>query len=97
MDWLRRHTEEGPAARARALLAINPGTPTPEGAFSYVGFKGGSEPGVMSLAWLLGADSGDWFAVAATWNNSEETLDETRFVGLASRALFLLAKGRTRE
>ena len=54
MDWLWRHTEQRPAARARALLAINPGAPTPEGAFSYVGFKGGSEPGVMNLTWLLG-------------------------------------------
>ena len=59
-----------------------------------MGFKGGSEPGVLNLSWLLRAQAGGWYAVAATWNDPEQTLDEARFVGLASRALFLLARGQ---
>ncbi len=91
MDWLRRHTLTPPASRARALLAIQPGSTSPAGAFPFVGYKGGSEPGVLNLTWLLQARTGAWYAIAATWNDPAAALDTARFSVLAGRALFLLA------
>jgi hypothetical protein len=42
-----------PNEQARRLLSTNPGIPDMQGLWSYIGFKGGSEPGVMGLAWYL--------------------------------------------
>jgi hypothetical protein len=41
------------AAPALRALALNPGVSIDRGAFTYVGFKGGSEPGVLTTSWLL--------------------------------------------
>ncbi|HEY0710516.1 MAG TPA: serine hydrolase [Polyangia bacterium] len=43
-------TAAAPAIRA---LALNPGLPVDRNTFSYVGYKGGSEPGVLTFSWLL--------------------------------------------
>lgn len=93
MDWLRRNTAEGAGARAREILAINPGLPGAVGGFRYAGFKGGSEPGVMNLSFLLEDDAGSSYALAATWNDPKAALDERKFASIISRALSLLAKG----
>ena len=92
LDWIRVHTEKGPASRARGLLAINPGISIPRDTFSYAGFKGGSEPGVLSLNWILQTPSDSWFVLSFTWNNPDAPVGETRLLGLASRAMHLLAK-----
>ncbi len=50
MDWLRRHGDE----TARGIMAINPALGAQlRGEFAYVGYKGGSEPGVLNLTWLV--------------------------------------------
>ncbi|HVI99785.1 MAG TPA: serine hydrolase [Sphingomonas sp.] len=93
MDWLRRHTESGPAAEARRILGINPGIPADTAAqWAYVGFKGGSEPGVLDLTLLLQAKSGGWYVLSGTWNNPDAAVSEGRFVGLISRAATLAAE-----
>jgi beta-lactamase class A len=38
---------------ASRILAINPGIRDSGGIWSYVGFKGGSEPGVLGLSWYV--------------------------------------------
>jgi hypothetical protein len=43
--------------RALQTLAINPGIDIDRAAFRYVGFKGGSEPGVLTTSWLLQRES----------------------------------------
>jgi beta-lactamase class A len=92
MDWLRRNTEEGPAAEARAILGKNSGIgPVAAGAWNYVGFKGGSEPGVISMTFLLQARNGGWYALSGSWNDSVAAVDEGRFVGLMRRAVELAA------
>lgn len=90
LDWLRRHTERGPGAPGRGLMAINSGlTFGPE--WSYVGYKGGSEPGVLNMSYLLRRKDGRWYALSATWNDSSAALDEARFFGLVQRAAHMLA------
>jgi len=92
MDWIRRNTETGPAAEARRILAMNPGVgPATAGAWGYVGYKGGSEPGVVSMSFLLQARSGAWYALSASWNNAAAAIDDGRFIALMSRAVELAA------
>jgi beta-lactamase class A len=87
MDWLRVNGDD----EARAILAINPGlAPQIQGAFAYVGYKGGSEPGVISLTWLVRDRAGGWFAVSGIWNNPAAAVDPIRFAGLMARAVQLL-------
>lgn len=84
MDWLRRNADD----TARAIMAINPAID--RRGFSYVGYKGGSEPGVINLTWLARTESGQWYAVAGTWNNPAAPVEEQRFLGLMRRAVQLL-------
>lgn len=87
MDWLRRNGD----ARTHEILAINPGlAPTAADDFAYLGFKGGSEPGVINLTFLAGGKDGAWHAASGSWNNPAAKVDELKFVTLLGRALALL-------
>lgn len=74
----------------RSILAINPGIGSIKSNWTYVGFKGGSEPGVISLNFLLQSKTGDWFTLTMVWNNPAAAVSETQFIVLAQRALALL-------
>ena len=87
MDWLRLHAD----ATAKAILAISGGLPQQaRAALHYAGFKGGSEPGVANLTYLVQTRSGAWYAVSAGWNNPAAPVDANRLAGLAARAIQLL-------
>jgi hypothetical protein len=87
LDWLRRSGD----STALDLLSINPGLgPALAGDFAYFGFKGGSEPGVLNMSFLLRSRAGRWMAVSATWNNPAAPLDEPRFAALMSRLVGLM-------
>lgn len=91
LDWIRRHTENGPAAQARAILAANPLIgPRAAAEWGYVGFKGGSEPGVVATSLLLQRRSGEWLAVSAAWNDPVHRVNDGRFVSLIVRLAALL-------
>ncbi|HXH16715.1 MAG TPA: serine hydrolase [Sphingomonas sp.] len=76
----------------RAILAINSGTdPAIAARFRYVGFKGGGEPGVITLNYLVQAKDGRWYAATGNWHRSDGPVNEARFAGLMGRALALLA------
>ena len=93
MDWLRLHTQSGPAAEVRDILSINHGIPADAAAtWAYVGYKGGSEPGVLDMTLLLQAKDGGWYALSGAWNNADAALAEGRLVGLIARAAALAAE-----
>src|SRR5262249_8578586 len=69
MRWLVTESAGGEASQAREILAINPGIPAVKEKWKYVGFKGGSEIGVMNLTLLLQSSSGKWFVISATQND----------------------------
>jgi hypothetical protein len=95
MDWLRRNTEGPKGADARAVLSKNPGIAPPATAkWQWVGYKGGSEPGVLNLTLLLQAKSGDWYVLTGSWNDPAQSLEDARFVTLISRAAELAAPAR---
>ncbi|MEE4315806.1 MAG: serine hydrolase, partial [Erythrobacter sp.] len=57
---------------ALEILAVNPSmSQAMRGEWTYVGYKGGSEPGVLNLSWLLRDDAGEWVVVSMSWNNPQ--------------------------
>lgn len=77
-----------------AAMAINNGVgPAAAADWRYLGYKGGSELGVLSMS-LLGQRKADgrWFVVTASWNNPAAEVDAALFVGLVTRLLALAAK-----
>lgn len=91
MDWLRRNTEGPGGGDARAILSKNPGIGPVAGKWQWVGYKGGSEPGVMNMTLLLKAKTGDWYVLTGSWNDPAQAVSEGRFAGLISRAAELAA------
>lgn len=92
MSWIKRNTDKEKDNRTRNILSINPGTSISKDKWAYAGYKGGSEPGVMNMTYLLRSSSGDWYVLSCGWNNSKAALDETKFAGMVSRAIQLLEK-----
>jgi hypothetical protein len=87
MDWLRLHADDS----AKAILGISAGLPQQaRAALQYAGFKGGSEPGVANLTYLIQTRAGAWYAVSVGWNNVAAPVDANRLAGLAARAIQLL-------
>ena len=72
------------------IMAINPSaTPAIKANWPYAGFKGGSEPGVMNLTWLLTDKAGRDWVLTLGWNNPAAALDEGKLEGIAQRILLL--------
>ncbi len=74
------------------VMAVNPSMndATAEN-WDYVGFKGGSEPGVLNLSWLLRSEADEWWVVSMGWNNPEASLNTQEFELLSMRAISLAA------
>ena len=90
MQWLRGASAKDKTARG--VLGINRGLQWPDDQWSYVGYKGGSEPGVLNLTWLAKRKDGPWFALSAGWNNPAAALDDDKFVELVQGIILLLEK-----
>ncbi|MBJ7440402.1 MAG: serine hydrolase [Sphingopyxis sp.] len=79
---------------AMAAMAINPGVnPGATRDWTWLGYKGGSELGVISMS-LLGQrkSDGKWFVVTASWNNPAAPVATDTLIGLVTRLLALAAK-----
>ncbi|MEP9361183.1 serine hydrolase [Sphingomonas sp. KR3-1] len=89
MDWLRRGTEANPDARA--ILSKNPGmAPDAAARWQWIGFKGGSEPGVMNMTYLLQAKDGAWYVVTGSWNDPAKEVEQGHFAALLGKAAELV-------
>ena len=64
---------------------MNPGLNIPRENLVYAGYKGGSEPGVLSMTWLLRNKKSEWFCLSASWNNEKDNLGQSEFTGLMQR------------
>jgi beta-lactamase class A len=79
---------------AMSVMAINNGVgPAAAADWRYLGYKGGSELGVLSMT-LLGERKrdGKWFVVTTSWNNPDAAVSTETMVGLVTRLLALAAK-----
>ncbi len=73
------------------ILSANPGVVVDEAAWPRLAFKGGSEPGVLALAWHATRADGEEFVIVGILNDPDAPLDEVTAVLLAQRAFELLA------
>ncbi|MEQ1550182.1 serine hydrolase [Sphingorhabdus sp.] len=72
----------------RDIMAVNSGIgPAAAGKWRYLGYKGGSEPGVISMSFLTQSKAGDWYAISGSWNNPAKDIDNAQFVSLMTRLL----------
>jgi Beta-lactamase enzyme family len=75
------------------VMAVNPGLPAATAAkWGYVGYKGGSEPGVISMSYLLHSKSGHWFAVSGSWNDPANAVDDFKFNSMMTRLVQTIEK-----
>ena len=87
-----RHIEQRPGmAQVGSILRKNPGIHYDPKVWKSVGFKGGSEPGVMTLTLLLERTDGRWFVLSAGWTNETELLEEQRLVEMVTKGMEMLA------
>ena len=72
------------------ILAINPSaTAGIKANWGYIGFKGGSEPGVLNLTWLLRDKAGRDWVLTLGWNNPDANIDAGVLESIAQRILLL--------
>ena len=87
LDWLRTDGGDKPMA----IMAVNPGVePALAARFAYLGYKGGSEAGVIAMNFLVRTRAGRWFAVTGHWNDTAKPVENLTFATLMSRALGLV-------
>ena len=71
---------------ARDVMAVNSGIGQAAAAkWRYLGYKGGSEPGVISMSFLAQSKAGEWYAISGSWNDPAKDVDNTAFVQLMTR------------
>ncbi|MDP9035898.1 MAG: serine hydrolase [Myxococcota bacterium] len=93
MAALKGYGEKPATKSVLDVLALNPGIPAPAGLFAYVGFKGGSEPGVLDLTWLLRrASDQSWAFFSVGWNDANKPINEDRAAYVAGAGRALLAR-----
>jgi beta-lactamase class A len=89
MDQLRR-SENVPGLKE--MLAITQPFEVDEQVWPYVGFKGGSEAGVLNFTLLLRHRQGKWYALSITWNHPEQVKEEGHLRELVERIIRLLGR-----
>lgn len=78
---------EADDAATLAILGINPSmVGSAQEAWDYIGYKGGSEPGVLNLSWLMRDKSEQYYTLVMSWNDPDHDFDKTSFELLAQRA-----------
>jgi hypothetical protein len=61
---------------ARDVMAVNSGIgAAAAGKWRYLGYKGGSEPGVISMSFLAQSKASEWYAISGSWNNPAKEVD----------------------
>jgi hypothetical protein len=79
-------------AEFRDILSLNPGVPFDPGAWSYVGYKGGSEPGVLALAWYLESVDGEAYVYVVNVTNPDEAVPDADIAVLTGSVFDLIGE-----
>lgn len=84
------HMRKTADPKAFEIMTINPSaTDAIKANWAAIGFKGGSEPGVLNYTWLLTDKAGRDWVLTVGWNNPAAVLDEGDLLTLAQRILLL--------
>lgn len=70
------------------ILSVNKGVaPASAAKWAYLGYKGGSEPGVISMSFLAKSKAGSYYSITGSWNNPAAAVDNAMFAQLMARLL----------
>lgn len=89
---LLAYIDRNSSQTVRDILAINSGIGKDTvNNWRYLGYKGGSDTGIMSLNFLLESKQGQKYAVSVHWNDKQNPVKESRLLSLTTRLLNLLS------
>jgi hypothetical protein len=75
------------------LSALSQNTPfVNREAWAYAGFKGGSEPGVFTMTYLLQSKDGRWGCLSMAWHDASKPLNQWIFFDVLKKAMALLER-----
>ena len=89
--WLDGYRTQAGFEPLAVILGDNPGVPLDQAIWPEVSFKGGSEPGVIFLGWLLHRADGRTFVVALSATNPDGPVGEVVVASAAQGMIELLA------
>jgi len=90
---LLNHIRETKNDTMMAIMGINAGLPKATAEkWRYVGYKGGSEPGVISMSYLLQSNDGGWYVATGSWNDETAAVDDAKFANLMNRLVTVIGK-----
>ncbi len=89
---LQTRSEQPGLEPVTGILSTDPGVAFDARVWSYVGYKGGYETGVLNHTWLLQRGDGRWFAMILTLNDPRKELDGVTATRLMIPAAALLAE-----
>jgi beta-lactamase class A len=90
---LHARAEVEATAPVASILSKNPGVPDENKQYSYIGFKGGGEPGVLNATWLLQrARDGKWLVLTAGFNDPVSAIDELKALAATAAAREFLGR-----
>ncbi len=92
MAHLRTRSEAPGMGRLADVLSQDPGLPLDPAEFPFVSFKGGSEPGVLNLTWLVERADGKRLFVTIGLNNPASPILNVAGVFRAASAIFELLR-----
>jgi beta-lactamase class A len=91
--WTRAQDDKAHAVLD--VLAKNPGLPIDKKVWPYIGFKGGSEPGVLNMTYLLRRADDRWFVIVLGFNAAEGgTIPDDKVYSLATGLIELVGQTR---
>lgn len=90
-DLHRLEQQEGMETLSQIMRA-NRGLILDRAVWHSIAYKGGSEPGVVSMSWLLERADDRWFILTLTWNDPNRPIELRRATDLVAGAAGLLAQ-----
>jgi beta-lactamase class A len=90
MGTLWQRAQKDAAKPVLDVLSKRSGIEIDKTAFPYVGYKGGGEPGVMNVTFLVRRADDKWFVVSLTANAPGATVDAPKLVGVVQGVFALL-------
>jgi hypothetical protein len=73
--------------KIREIMAVNAPFAQENRSFAYTGYKGGSEPGVLEMSYLLKKNDNKWSCLFIGQNNTATNINHSKFFQLAQSIL----------
>ncbi|MFC1743146.1 serine hydrolase [Candidatus Riflebacteria bacterium] len=94
IQWILKTSNFKKNSTAMQILAVNSGVMFNKQNWKYVGYKGGSEGGVLNMTFLMQNKHDKWFTLSASWNHPTRDLESGKFITIVNRCFLQLGKQR---